>query len=447
MTNTRRALIFVNIIITCVATAFLSTALTSALPPIISEFGISAVTGQWLSSGFSLTTAVITPLSAYLITRFPTKKIHAGAIVFVAAGLAICIFSSNFYFMMAGRILQAMGQGVLTALSQVVLLTIYPKEKKGQVMGWYGLSIAAAPVIAPVLSGVIVDTIGWRYIFVITEILIIISLVFAVVVFTDVLETKKTSFDFISLILSGLTFGCITFGFGNITGSSLNIIAVTAIIACGFISGILFTLRQLRLSSPLLDVRSFKNRDYTVAVVISMCLYSVMMGTSMILPLFVQSVLNKSALTSGLVILPGALAMIALNPVAGRLYDKKGIKFQSLLSACLLVISNVAMLFVTMDMSPAVTAIINMFRCMGVGLLMMPIVAWGMKDFKGTSTAHGTALLTSLRNIAGALGMVVYVGLFSTGGIHLVFTGMTIISLILLGCVVIFISGNRKNSR
>ena len=148
MTNKKKMLIFLNIMITCIASSMLATALTTALPPIMEDFGISVSTGQWMTSGYSLAMGIMMPLTAFLITRFPTKRLYLSAIGLFIAGLILCVIAPSFPIMMAGRILQAAGNGILTSMAQVILLTAFPKDQQGTIMGWYGLSVGAAPVIA-----------------------------------------------------------------------------------------------------------------------------------------------------------------------------------------------------------------------------------------------------------------------------------------------------------
>ena len=207
ITDRRRTLIFINILISCIASSMLSTALTTALLPMTESLNISVSTGQWLTSGYSLVMGIIMPLTAFMITRFPTRRLYLSGIGVFIVGLVISACAFNFPMMMAGRVLQASGNGILMSMAQVVLLTIYPPEKRGTVMGWYGLASGAAPVIAPTIAGVLVDTIGWRSIFYIVLGVMMISFVFAICVFDDVLDTRKKKFDIVSFALSIFAFG------------------------------------------------------------------------------------------------------------------------------------------------------------------------------------------------------------------------------------------------
>ena len=180
----------------------MSTALTTALPSIMEDLSISATTGQWLTSGYSLAMGIMMPLTAFLIRRFPTRRLYIFSLVLFLAGLFLNAIAPSFPLMMAARVLQASGNGIMSAMAQVIILTIYPAKKRGTAMGWYGLSIGAAPVIAPTLAGIIVDMLGWRAIFYISIGIMLISLVWAVFVFDNILETARKKFDTLSFVFS-----------------------------------------------------------------------------------------------------------------------------------------------------------------------------------------------------------------------------------------------------
>lgn len=397
MNTKKRTVVMLNLIVTCIASSFLQTALTTALPPIINDLHISVSQGQWLTSGYSLAMGIMMPLTAFLITRCPTKKLYISAIGIFLAGLAVCIFATNFPVMMIGRILQACSNGITTSMAQ----------------GWYGLSVGAAPVIAPTIAGVLVDTLGWRTIFVIAFAVLLASFVLAVCVFDDVLETHVKKFDIYSFILSAFAFGGITLGIGNISSMGITSVMTVLPLVVGMITGVMFTQRQLHLDEPFLNVRTLKVHDYRISVIGSMMLYLVMMGSSVIMPLYVQNILGKSATVSGLVTLPGSLAMAMISPFAGKIYDKFGMKRLAVAGTVMMMASTLGMSFITAETSIVVASVLNVVRSIAIGCLMMPFVTFGISSMGTENTAHGTALLTSLRTIAGAIGTAVFVGILN----------------------------------
>ncbi len=457
----QRMLIFINIVITCIASSMLSTALTTALPPIMGELRLDAATGQWLTSGYSLAMGIMMSLTAFLITRFPTRRLYLTSLLLFIAGSLLCVVAPGFEIMMVGRVLQAVGGGSLTSMAQVIVLTIFPPEQRGAAMGWYGLSVGAAPVVAPTLAGVLVDTLGWRWIFYLAIAIMAISFLFALKAFGNVLETSAKRFDVLSFALSVFAFGGVTLGIGNVSSLGLGDPQTFVPLAVGVVGAVLFAWRQLALADPFLDLRILKVRDYALSVIGSMLLYLVMMGSSVIMPLYVQSIMGESATVSGLVTLPGSLAMAIVSPFAGRIYDALGMKKLFVAGAALMLASNIGMATIGLATSVWTASALNAVRCIAIGCLMMPLVTWGTGRIPTAKTAHGTALLTSLRTIAGAVGSAVFVGVMtsvaagtasasaaeaSMHGLNVAFMAMSAVTAVLL-FIAVFLVRSKKAAR
>lgn len=408
----KRTLIFINLLLTVIASSFLSTALSTALPPIINEFGISASQGQWVTSLYSLVMAIMMPLTAFLLTRYRTKVLYLAAITIQIFGIAICMAAPTFKILLVGRVLQASSNGICTSMAQVVLMSIYPPEKKGTIMGIYGLAIGAAPVIAPTLAGILVDTSGWRMIFTVALVILVASLIFALRVFSNVLDTRHQKFDVLSFVLSGFAFGGITLGIGQISSGVLQL-KTMIILVIGILAAIAFSWRQFKQEDPFLDLRIFKNQSFAISVISSIFLYFIMMGSTMLIPLQVQSIMERSATSSGLVVLPGALLMAVISPFAGKIFDMFGMRLLAVGGAACLIFSSFGMIFVSVNSPLWIIAVLNIFRCAAIGCMMMPFVTWGLSSLSSTETPHGSALLTSFRTIAGAMGTALFVGIMT----------------------------------
>jgi len=441
----KSVLIFLNITINSIATSMLATSLTTALPPIMKDLNISVNVGQWLTSGFILFLAVMTPFTAYLITRFKTKPLYFVSVLMFILGLAICAISTNFYLMMFGRIIQGIGNGLLSSMGQVIILTIFPKEKIGTMMGWYGLSFGVAPIIAPTVAGLLVDSVGWRMIFLIAIAILVISFIWAIFIFDNVLPLMDKHFDVISLILSILTFGGITLAISIVGTSSFISYEVLIPLIIGLVSSVFFFSRQLKIKVPFLDVRVLKDKKFTISVIATIVLQFTIMGSAIIIPIYVQQIKGESATISGLVLLPGSVVMAIMSPLAGKIYDKIGIKYLITCGPLLLSVTNFLVYFMKIEDSIWKYSIINIFRCIAMGVLLMPLVSWSMTDIPTTKTSDATALYNSFRSIAGAVGGTSFISIMTKVskavahskqnpdmyGINVVFLIMSITSLII----------------
>ena len=409
----QRAMICLCLGVSGISSSVLSTAMTTALPGVVEYFGISTSVGQWITSGYSLAMGMIMPLTAFLITRFPTKRLYLTGIGAFIAGLLVSIFAGNFALMMVGRVLQACGNGVLMTAAQVVIMTIYPIKKRGTMMGTYGLATTAAPVVAPTIAGLMIDAFGWKSIFYVSLVIMILSFIISCIVFEDVLELQDKKFDVVSFVESIVAFGGVTLGIGNLSTFGILSIEAGVPLLLGAVVCVFFVTRQCRLEKPFLDVKILVNRNYAVSVISSMVLYLVMMGSSVMMPLYVQSVMGYSAVVSGLVTLPGSLATALVSPFAGKLYDEIGIKKIFVAGAAALVISNIGMFFLSMETPLWTAAALNVIRNISIGSLMMPLLTWGTSNVHPTKMADASSLLTSLRTIAGSIGSAVFVGIMT----------------------------------
>ena len=269
-------------------------------------------------------------------------------------------------------------------------------------------------MIAPTLAGIISDSVGWRMFFVLVLVIAIISFIVSVFVFENVLETKNQKLDIASFIYSICGFGGITLMVGSISGGnwkSMNFIILSSI---GILGMILFLRKQLKLEEPFLEIRLVKNKIFTMSLIGSILLYFIVLGSSVMLPLYVQTIKGYSATISGFVTLPGAIVMAVLSPIAGKIYDKLGIRKLYISSAILLFIGSAGMSRITIETSIWWACILNIFRYAAIGCILTPIMTWGVNNIENSLTSHGTALINTLRTIAGAIGSVVFVGIMTS---------------------------------
>ncbi len=439
----RKSMIFLVIIVSGIMTSMLATALTTALPAIMEDLNITAARGQWLTSLYSLVMGIFVLCTAFLSSRFPTKKLYVGALTLFIVGLLIDLLAPTFLIMMVGRVFQAAGNGVLTAVAQVILLTIYPLEDRGKIMGMYGLAMTVAPIFAPTLAGLIVDIWNWRMIFALSFVICIIALIFSFIFFSNVLENKPVRIDFLSVVLCAAAFTGITLGAGNLGVSPFLSFQAGGALAIGVVTGVFFVLRQLKLTTPFLNIRVFRNIQFRMAVIGSMAMYLIMMAATLLYPLQLQTVCGYSATVSALVNMPASAAMAFLTPLVGQLYNRIGPRILFIFGSTMLLINAIAFALFTVDTPLLTICIFTVIRCVGISCIMMPMVTYSVTTLPKEDIPSASSLLTSLRTVAGSIGSAVFVaiataasrGSLDMGGINVAYQIMAIISvgLVLLG--------------
>ncbi|MBW3088226.1 MFS transporter [Bifidobacterium sp. 82T24] len=417
ITDRQRTAIFAVLLAACIAGAFAQTALTTALPAIMTSLNISAVLGNWLTSGFSLAMGVIIPATAFMMKRFPTKPLFLTGLAMFAGGLLLAAVSTSFPLLMAARIVQALGSGISLSMTQVIILALYAESGVGTAMGFYGLAVSAAPVIAPTLAGLMVDHWGWQSIFWVSGGISLIVLVIATPLMRNVLKTSSDAhLDVLSFILSAFGFAGLQLGSSNLGVRPFASLEVAGALALGLACLVVFAIRQFHVGHPLLQLRIFAVRDFTVAVALSMFLYAVLIAGSTILPIYMQQMDGASVTVSALSMLPGSLVMAVSSPVTGRVFDRFGIRPLAVGGMALLAVTMVPFGFLT-DATPIWwIALVFAVRSVAVAMVMMPAATWGLASVERRYASDASALLTSLRTIAGALGSAIFVAVMVACG-------------------------------
>ncbi|MHA6260579.1 MDR family MFS transporter [Sporosarcina sp. CAU 1771] len=390
------------------------TLLATALPPIMKDLHVSESTVQWLQSIFMLVNGIMIPITAFLIGKFTTRKLFITAMSIFAFGTFVAAVSPNFAVLLLGRVFQGAGAGIMMPLLQTILFLLFPIEQRGKAMGMFGLVIAFAPAIGPSLSGYLVDHFAWKSIFYVVLPIALIIIIAAFFLLKNVSELTNPKMDYLSIVLSTLGFGGLLYGFsiaGNTGWLHLNV-GVSLIV--GAISLFLFIQRQLNLDEPILEFRVFKNVVFTLATGLGMIVFASMIATTVILPIFMQNLLGYNAFHSGLMLLPGAIAMGIMNPVTGTLFDKYGAKW--LLRTGFVILTVTTFMFATLSEETSFTylTVLNAVRMLGIAMVMMPSTTLGLNQLPNHLIAHGTAMNNTFRQISGAIGTAVLVAITVT---------------------------------
>ncbi len=305
------------------------TIMSVALPALIVDLQVSAGTVQWLTSGFLLTMAVVIPITGYLLQRFPPRAIYLASMILFSAGTLLAALAPGFAVLLAARVVQACGTAVMIPLLMTTIMTLVPAERRGQTMGTISIVIAVAPAVGPTLSGVILSTLGWRWMFwIVLPIALIALAAGAVWLRVPDTRTRTVPLDVLSVPLSAFAFAGLVYGLslvGEAARGGHGGIPPWLPLVIGAVAMVAFVARQLRLQrrgAALLDLRPFTNRRFTVSLILVALGFMSLFGAIIMMPLYIQDVLGRSAFVAGLVVLPGGLAMGFLGPFIGRAYDR-----------------------------------------------------------------------------------------------------------------------------
>lgn len=399
--------------------------LSAALPTIVSDFGISVTTGQWLTSIFQLVMGVMVPLTAYLTRRFSTRQIVIASMAVFTLGSVFAWLGSSFVLVLIGRLLEAVGTGVMWPVLQITVFSIYPLSRRGMAMGTVGMAMSVAPAIGPTLGGVQTDLNGWRSIFLTLTVIGVISLLLAIFGLRN-FGTRDASAkaDFFSVGLSIFGFGGLMFGFTNIESYPFTHPMVWLAMLIGLVGIVWFVLRQIhgarRQSAdpskqpPLLNLSVLKNKSFTVGTVTAALSFFAFSSIMVIMPLYIQDCRGYSATISGLVMLPGAFGQCIAQFFGGKALDRFGARPVALIGSITLLFGTIMMSLISMTSWIWWVSIWQFVRQIGMGFVLMPITTWSLNCLEPKEVSAGSAVTNTVRQIAGAIGAPVLVILMET---------------------------------
>ena len=394
--------------------------LSAALPTIVSDFGISVTTGQWLTSIFQLVMGVMVPLTAYLTRRFSTRQIVIASMAVFTLGSVFAWLGSSFVLVLIGRLLEAVGTGVMWPVLQITVFSIYPLSRRGMAMGTVGMAMSVAPAIGPTLGGVQTDLNGWRSIFLTLTVIGVISLFLAIFGLRN-FGTRDASAkaDFFSVGLSIFGFGGLMFGFTNIESYPFTHPMVWLAMLIGVVGIVWFVLRQIhgarRQSAdpskqpPLLNLSVLKNKSFTVGTVTAALSFFAFSSIMVI-----QDCRGYSATISGLVMLPGAFGQCIAQFFGGKALDRFGARPVALIGSITLLFGTIMMSLISMTSWIWWVSIWQFVRQIGMGFVLMPITTWSLNCLEPEEVSAGSAVTNTVRQIAGAIGAPVLVILMET---------------------------------
>ncbi|KNZ40721.1 DHA2 family efflux MFS transporter permease subunit [Acetobacterium bakii] len=385
------------------------TIMSVAIPKLITDFNIATTTAQWLTTGYMLVNGVFIPVTAYLMRRFTTRELFLSAMSTFLVGSIISGVAPGFDVLLIGRLVQAAGAGIIMPLLMNVVLDIFPEEKRGGAMGLIGVAIILAPAIGPTYAGYMLDHFNWRALFygIIPFAALVIILAFFYL--KNVGQRSHPKLNVGGVILSTIGFGTLLYGFSRAGATGWSNIEVIITLTMGVISLVVFSITQLKSTNPLLELRTFKYNMFTLTTIINVAVTIVMYGDMMLLPIYLQNMRHYSAFEAGMLMLPGALLMGLMMPISGRLFDRFGAKWLSIIGITITIVTTFGFTSLTDSTTFTYLLLLSTGRRFGMALFLMPITTAGLNQLPPALHTHGTAISNTVKQVSGAIGTALLV--------------------------------------
>ncbi len=396
-----------------------------ALPTLTTDLGITPSAAQWLTAAFLLTMAVVIPVTGFLLQRFNTRPLFIAAMGLFSLGTLIAAVAPGFEILLLARIVQASGTAIMFPLLMTTVMNLVPAATRGQMMGNISIVISVAPAIGPTISGLILSVLDWRFMFILVLPIALAALAVGARLIANVTEPRPTRIDVPSVILSALGFGGVVFGLSNL-GTATTPLESWLPLTIGVIALMLFVLRQIRLQRrdrALLDLRTFISRDFTFSIVMFAISMMTMFGTIVLLPFYLVSVLHVPVITVGLLLLPGGLIMGLLAPFVGRIYDRAGPTVLLIVGSSIVSADLWAMTMLDENSSFLWVLAAHVALSIGLALLFTPLFTASLGSLKPELYSHGSAIVGTVQQLAGAAGTALFVTVMSAQAATLTASG------------------------
>lgn len=393
---------------------FNETALNMAFVEIGKDFVIEPSTVQWLTTGYLLVLGVLVPVSSILMQRFTTRQLFGTSLMLSILGTLVAAIAPTFTVLFIARIIQAIGTAIILPVMMTVILMVYPAEKRGAAMGKIGLVIIFAPAIGPTLAGVILETFTWHFIFWVALPFLLIAITIGLKFIENVSEVKKAKLDVWSFALSTIGFGGIVYGFSISGGMGTFLTSeVYVTVGIGILALILFTFRQLKLDTPMLNLRVFQYPMYTLGLVVILAMMMTLLAVMVLLPIYLQNALLLAPAIAGLLMLPGGVINAFMSVVAGNLFDKFGPRVMVPFGLGITILSLFFLRMIDTNTSSWTIILMHIALLIGISFIMMPAQTNGLNQLPRELYTDGTAIMNTLQQVAGAVGTAIAITIMS----------------------------------
>ena len=394
---------------------FSETALNIALSSLAKQMNVQMGTIQWLVIGYLLVVGILLPLSGLLTRWFTTRQLMIFALSDFIVGAVIAGLAPSFALLLVGRMIQGIATGIILPLMYLVALSIYPMDKRGAAMGIISLVIMFAPAIGPTLSGLILGALSWHYIFWVMIPILAIALLLTIMYTRNVSEITRPHVDTLSILTSTLGFGGVVIGVSLASETGWESWQVLLSLLIGIVSLALFCRRQLTIPEPILNVRAFGVRSFSVGTGLVMIDFMVIMSSMFLLPTYWQDGLLVPVALTGILMLPGGIINALVSTLAGRLFDRFGGRRPVIGGFCLATVGALLLVFTNAHSAYWYVVVAHIILMIGAPLAMSPSQAFGLGALPPKMAADGSSIMNTLQQVCGAIATALSTSLLSSG--------------------------------
>jgi EmrB/QacA subfamily drug resistance transporter len=396
------AVVIVGVIMSILDTTIVNVALET----LSRELHSSLPTIQWVSAGYLLALAMVIPLTGWLAERFGSKEVWMTAVAAFGIGSALCGIAWSAESLIAFRVLQGFGGGMIMPVGMALLAQTAGPGRVGRVMSVVGVPMLLGPILGPVIGGLIVSNVSWRWIFYVNVPIVVVALALAHRLLdrasgrADPGPLDWRGFALLSPGLVGIVFGLSETETHGGFGSPIAFGPVVA----GILLVSAFVLYSLRARRPLIDVRLFRVGRFSAAAATTFLLGAALFGAMLVIPLYYQVARETSALGAGLLMAPQGLGAAAVMPLAGRVTDRAGGGRVALVGVVVMTVGTIPFVAVGATTSYALLAIFLVIRGVGLGGAMMPAMAAAYATLRPADVPRATSALNAIQRVGGSIG-------------------------------------------
>jgi EmrB/QacA subfamily drug resistance transporter len=361
---------------------------------------------QWVISAFTLTMGVTIPSTGYISERFGFKKVFTAAVILFTTGSFLCGISWNLMSVVASRVIQGLGGAFIISLGMTILMTTFEKSEIGMVVGIIGVCAMAAPALGPTLGGYIIENFSWRFVFFINIPIGIVSTVMAIIILRETERKLSKQFDIIGFLTSAVGMVCVLYvlGKGDVDWNDMKNIMIMII---GGYCLLMFIINELLIPEPMLNLRLLKNYTFCMSNIIINVAQLVLFGGVFLMPVFLQQIKGLSAMQTGLILFPEAIATATAMMLFGKLGNKLDTRIFAVSALILIVINSFSMSHITLETSNSTITLLLMVRGFGVGFLMAPVQTIGLSGISKADMSNASALINTVKQVGASIGITV----------------------------------------